>query len=190
MEEARRSRTKAKAVPATTKKVYFLHAGVVHGHAAESAELLLRASRPHLGAQASSLASLGSDEAYTETQPGGMEASGRYAGSKFKRSRPQLPERINFGSTQSLRFAEADSPGGLGGTAAVPLEGARRSQQVGARGAASTKEIRKMVPSQMQGGSRNVLRGAGAAEDGARLQVMSSRIDDSSVAESQRDSVP
>ena len=47
-----------------------------------------------------------------------------------------------------------------------------------------------MAPAQKQGGSRNVLRGAGAAEDGARLLVMSSRIDDSSIAESQRDSVP
>jgi len=189
MEEGRRSRTKAaKVVPATTKKVYFLHTGVVHGHAAESAELLLRASRPHLGVQASSIASLGSDEACTETQLGGMDASSRYTGSKFKRTRPQLPERINFGSTQSLRFSEADSPGGLRGTAAVPLEGARRSQQIGARGAASTKDIRKMAPSQMQG-SRNVLRGAGAAADGPKLHVMSSRIDDNSMMESQRDSV-
>ena len=89
MEEGRRSRSKApKVVPATTKKVYFLQAGVVHGKAAESAERLLQASRPHLGVQlvqASSVASLGSDDAYAEKHRGGMEANSRYASPKFKR---------------------------------------------------------------------------------------------------------
>jgi hypothetical protein len=85
MEEERQSKTKApKAIPATTKKVYFLQTGVVHGKAAESAELLLLASRSQLGVQASSATSLGSIDANTERHRGSVEANNRYSSSKFK----------------------------------------------------------------------------------------------------------
>jgi hypothetical protein len=60
----------------------------------------------------------------------------------------------------------------------------------------SNKDVRKMMPQQQQGGSRNILRGAGGtgefviAEDGSTLKVVSSQIDESVMGESQRDSIP
>lgn len=192
MEEVHKSTIKSpKVIPATTKKVYFLQAGVVHGKAAESAELLLLASRSQLGVQAPSTTSLGSIDGYSAQHRGSVEANTRYSTSKIKIERQKVPKKIHFDSTQSLRFSDAaDLPDGVRGSVPLAAESARRSHQTSPLGILSNKDILKVMPQQQQSGSRNILRGVGTTEGDSTLRIMSSRAADSAMGESQRDSIP